>query len=475
MNQNIFFKDNLYKETNRRSISTNSYVMHDGVIENNWPRYFYGSHILFMLFLIYIVYWYLQGSFRFPILSTIRFEFLMGFVLSLFGVQTYFKNPNRKKSEIGLWLVMLFISMITMIFFSYVPEISFNLFIDRVIKFSLLGFFIAAFVTTPKRLALFICFYLFSFFKMGQEGLLGHITGSLVWENQGVLRLNGPTPNYSHPNSFSGMALGTLPFIFYFFSIVDRYFRLILLVQLLFSLNIIIFTGSRTGYVALVIGLLFFILKSSKPIKTFFTLLIVLLIAMPLIPSGYIERAETIFTQKDKEGNSTGTRKEILRDAWTVFLDNPLGVGVGAFPAVRQQRFGRTQDTHNLYLEIGTNLGIQGLIIFFGLIFALLRILSRLVKNLNTQSNLLEGLLLDKPSTNISLGDLQKHKRDLQIMRATCQSIYLFVILRLGLGLFGMDLYEIYWWFACGTAVAVWNINTVAQSRTVTLVQLSKM
>ncbi|MBK9953455.1 MAG: hypothetical protein IPP10_18805 [Candidatus Competibacteraceae bacterium] len=166
----------------------------------------------------------------------------MGFVLSLFGVQTYFKNPNRKKSEIGLWLVMLFISMITMIFFSYVPEISFNLFIDRVIKFSLLGFFIAAFVTTPKRLA---------------------------WENQGVLRLNGPTPNYSHPNSFSGMALGTLPFIFYFFSIVDRYFRLILLVQLLFSLNIIIFTGSRTGYVALVIGLLFFILKSSKPIKTF--------------------------------------------------------------------------------------------------------------------------------------------------------------------------------------------------------------
>ena len=87
---------------------------------------------------------------------------------------------------------------------------------------------------------------------------------------------------------------------------------------------------------------------------------------MPLIPSGYIERAETIFTQKDKEGNSTGTRKEILRDAWTVFLDNPLGVGVGAFPAVRQQRFGRTQDTHILYLEIGTNLGIQGLIIFFG-------------------------------------------------------------------------------------------------------------
>ena len=115
--------------------------------------------------------------------------------------------------------------------------------------------------------------------------------------------------NYSHPNSFSGMALGTLPFIFYFFSIVDRYFRLILLVQLLFSLNIIIFTGSRTGYVALVIGLLFFILKSSKPIKTFFTLLIVLLIAMPLIPSGYIERAETIFTQKDKEGKDVYKRQ----------------------------------------------------------------------------------------------------------------------------------------------------------------------
>lgn len=434
--------------------------------ENGCPLHYQGSYIIFMLFLGYVVYWYLQGSFRFPVLGTIRFEFILGGVLLVFGIQSYFKNPNRKPSGISFWITMLFISMVIMVIFSYVPKISFDIFIDRVVKFALLGFFIVAFVTTPKRLVFFIFAYLFVFLKMGQEGFLGNITGSLVWENQGLLRLNGPTPNYSHPNSFSGMALGTLPFVFYFFKIVPLYLRFILLVQLTFALNIIIFTGSRTGYVALVIGLVFLIWKSKNRILVFFKVLLIAAVIVSFIPSDYIERLQTIFTQKDKEGNSTGLRKEILEDALQVFLDNPFGVGVGAFPAVRLQRFGRTQDTHNLYLEIATNLGLQGLVVFFGLIFQLLRMLSILVTNLNRQIGLLEQELIKEYSDNQRSKKLRKHLQDIRIMRSTCESIYFFVIIRLGLGLFGMDLYEIYWWFASGVTVAVWNINSVAWCHT---------
>ena len=85
-----------------------------------------------------------------------------------------------------------------------------------------------------------------------------------------------------------------------------------LLVQLVFMVDIIIFTGSRTGYIALVFALLFLIWKSKNRIRTFFLFFLIGLAITPLIPHDYIERVQTIFTQKDKEGNSTGLRKEII-------------------------------------------------------------------------------------------------------------------------------------------------------------------
>lgn len=433
--------------------------------KHDWPEYRRGSLLVFAFFLGFIVFWYLQGSYRFPALGAIRFEFLMGAFLAMFAIPAHFANPYRHRSGVGIWAVLLFLVMLIMVGLSYVPGVSLDIFIDRVVKFALIGFFVIAFVTTPGRLRWFIGAFLFACLKMGQEGFVGTLTGSLIWENQGVPRLNGPTPNYGHPNSFAGMALGCLPFILYFYKIAPRYLRVVLLVQLAFMVNIIVFTGSRTAYVALAVGLWFLIRRSEKQRRAFFLVLIAGLVVGSFIPHDYIERARTIITQQDMEGRSIDTRKEILEDAWQVFLDNPLGVGVHAFPAVRQDRFGREQDTHNLYLEVATNLGVQGLIVFIGLIAALLRTLSRLAVSVKQQIALVEQAMTGS-SDGASLGRMREHLRDLRTMWAACAAVYVFLMIRLGLGLFGMDLYEIYWWFALGTTVAVWNMNAVAQRRT---------
>ena len=198
----------------------------------------------------------------------------------------------------------------------------------------------------------------------------------------------------------------------------------------------------------------------------FLLLLAVGFAVVPWIPKDYIERFESIETQQDKEGHSTEARKEILRDAWQVFVDVPWGVGVHAFPIVRQIRFGRSQDTHNLYLEIATNLGAQGLIIFFGFVISLIQILLRLVASINHQIELIRRLLVGVLSGSPALESLQEQVKSLEVMRATSLSVLMFLIIRLTLGLFGMDLYEIYWWFALGITVAIWNLNTVARRRT---------
>jgi len=436
------------------------------IAESDWPDYYRGQSFIFVIFLGYVLYWYLQGGYRIPLLGTIRFEFLVGATLSAFSIPTYFTNPDRERCNVSTWVTLLFITMLIMILFSYVPAFSFNLFIDRVVKFALLGFFIASFVTTPRRLRWFIGVFLFAFFKMGQEGFLGTITGSLIWENQGIPRLHGPTPIYGHPNSFSGMALGFLPFLFYFYNIVPWYLRIILIIQIVFALNILLCTGSRTGYIGFIAALGFLVWNSKSRIRTILFILAAGFVATPWIPKDYIGRFESITTQKDKEGHSTDLRKEILRDAWQVFISAPWGIGVGAFPAVRHDRFGRIQDTHNLYLEIATNLGIQGLIAFFGLITAISRALLQLINSVNQQIDLVKRALVGTSLQSPVSWRLQEQMKDLQIMRATSLSVLMFLVIRLALGLFGMDLYEIYWWFALGTTVAIWNLNTVARRRT---------
>jgi hypothetical protein len=44
-------------------------------------------------------------------------------------------------------------------------------------------------------------------------------------------------------------------------------------------------------------------------------------------------------------------------------------------------------------------------------------------------------------------------------IKAMSRAIIAFIYARLFLGLFGMDTYEIYWWFSLGISIAIYRIN----------------
>jgi O-antigen ligase len=294
--------------------------------------------------------------------------------------------------------------------------------------------------------------------KMGQEGIVGQLTGSMVWQNQGVMRLHGSTSLYAHPNSFAGMALGTIPFIIYLFPIVPKYLRAVFIIQLIFAFNIVLHSGSRTGYVGFLIMLFFMIYRSKIKKKAIFLTICLIISIVPLIDDQYANRFMTIFTGHEIEGGSMDSRKIILKDAIVVFIKHPFGVGVGAFPEVRYEMFGRTQDTHNLYLEVATNLGIQGLISFAIFITIMIKTLQKCINSATAQKREIQ-ILLQK--TNLKSEDLRiikDHKIDLDLIEASSKAVALFLIVRLSLGMFGMDLYEIYWWFSLGLVVSLQNI-----------------
>jgi len=330
-------------------------------------------------------------------------------------------------------------------------------------KYAFMALFIIAFVRSPKHLVLFIAAFMMACFKMGQEGLWGQISGGLVWQSQGIMRLHGSTPMYLHPNTLSGMALGTLPFIYYLYSISKAWVKVVLVIMLIFAINIIIFTGSRAGYLAFITFISYLFIRSKFKIKYVVCALIIVMISIPMIPMDYVERFHSIFTGREIEGASYQARMEILMDAWKIFLDHPLGVGVAAFPAVRRATFGREQDTHNLYFEVATNLGIQGLVVFLLYIFNMMKILRTIYRSADNQIMELELLSIKEEVINNINNKIQDHINDLKLIHAVSSAVFMFVIIRLALGFFGMDLYEIYWWFALGLTISLYNINYYAQ------------
>lgn len=444
---------------------TKAYPLHTGSRDGQNPaKYPYISKIVMLLFCGYVIVWYLQIGERWPVLATLRIEFMYAVLLSVFLL--FYSRTLDLNCPLYKYLLLYMVVLLIQIPLSADFETSLRIFVDRILKFSFLGIAILILVRSPTNLKYFLGAFFFACMKMGQEGLVGKITGGTMWENQGIMRLHGTTSLYSHPNSYAGMALGTVPFIFCLWPISRWIIRAILAVQMLFAVNIILYSGSRTAYVGLIGLLLFFWLGSKAKKKLALYGVIIFLVGFVAAPSTYLERFQSIYTLREKEGASSTTRIEILKDAVQIFATHPFGVGIGAFPAVRREFFGRVQDTHNLFLEIATNLGVQGLFVFALLLFKVLQMLSSIERNADHQVELLNEMLHRADEKGGLHGTLLNHISDLRLIKATASGVYLFVLTRLILGLFGMDLYEIYWWFAFGMTIALFNMNRIANRMT---------
>lgn len=434
-----------------------------------------GNGVLY-LFCSYVLIWFLQLGLRIEWLGNIRIELIVALILTaaVITIRSSEKGKDQEKSDLRLPVVLLFISMVVQIPFSHSPDLSAYIFWNRVFKFAFMALFIMTFVKGPRQLNYFVGAFLLACFYITQESFRGALDGSMVWENQGVPRLHGSTEIFSHPNSLAGVAIGALPFLIYLFPVVrSKFVKLFFIALAVTSLGCVLYSGSRTAYLGVLGFVLFMWWHSQKRLKFFIIAAALFMSAVPFIPEAYKARFETIFTGQEIEGQSIETRKQILEDAVDIFLEHPLGVGVAAFSAVRREMFGRSQDTHNMYLEAATNLGVQGLTIFLFFIYKMMRGCVILKRSFEEQKAALEmkfvpELLLDSDSRPLAV-QTQKHIHDLDYMRAVCLAMLGYIFIRLILGFFGSDLYEIYWWIGLGLCISLFNINRVAKKVTAEL------
>jgi O-antigen ligase len=189
------------------------------------------------------------------------------------------------------------------------------------------------------------------------------------------------------PNDMALTLVVAMPLMYYMMEQYGGWKKLLLMGGMFLALVIIIKTGSRGGFLALVAaaGAVFFEKGVTFTLKRLPLILIIGMIVLSMAPQEQIHRLTTMF---DKDYNTTSNkgREDIWKRGVTIMLQNPLlGCGINKFDVANSSLHGGTwQAAHNAYLQMGAELGIPGLIIFILLIrhsFASLREGAGILKN----------------------------------------------------------------------------------------------
>jgi O-antigen ligase len=410
--------------------------------------------MLFKCVLAYVVVFYSQIGARIPLLESLRPELVLGSLI-LIAIGTTWKQTDGavgRTASLNGSIMFLFVAMALSIPGSYWITKSVETMVV-VFKMFSLYIMIMATIDTEAKLRQFMWVYAFMVALIVGEPFIGVFTGSATWDDhRGYPKLMGMTGLWAHPNSLGGFAAANLAFLYYLFVAEQQKMKKYLLLGLgIMSLATIVLTGSRTAYVG-VVGIVFIIwLRSARKGLSIVVLIAGMALTWIVAPQAYKDQFLSIGSIGDVvqgeriDDGSMNERWQIVTDAMEIFLDHPIfGVGVDAFMTARGERFDRWQDTHNLYLQILTNVGIVGLIAFMSMLHSIFQSL-RKAKQLLHQTQTEHSLWLENLANAVGV----------------------FLSARLIVGMFGMDFYENYWWLAAGLAGVLLRLAATGHERQV--------
>src|SRR5690606_24616226 len=141
---------------------------------------FSGGWLSYMVGL-YVFAFYLELHTRFSILAAIRFQFTFGAFLSFVCLLKFFSNKGKDGELNGVTKAALLLIGLMGIYtlFALDKTEAFRVYPDRVLKFSLVSFFIYVAADKVADLRVILAFMLLAWLKLGQEGFIGWLTGSM--------------------------------------------------------------------------------------------------------------------------------------------------------------------------------------------------------------------------------------------------------------------------------------------------------
>jgi O-antigen ligase len=254
--------------------------------------------------------------------------------------------------------------------FSIWPGGSTHVFSDIFVKIILIFALMVSTITSPRRVRQMTWVMITASGYIAARAVFDYVRGVNLVEGDRVRGAVGGM--FENPND---LALNLVTFLAptLFIILQDRkpsrrLFASVLAVAMLAG---IVCTKSRSGFLGLVMmGLvvMYYIAKVNPAAVG--ALFVVGLMALPVMPSSFWNRMDSIVNAEEDETGSRAARLRLIDQGVQVFIANPItGIGAGQFKNYNDgETIEKWRVTHNVWLQVAAELGIFGLAAFVFLV-----------------------------------------------------------------------------------------------------------
>jgi putative inorganic carbon (hco3(-)) transporter len=326
-------------------------------------------NLAFRIYLLFLVSWFLHLPSRMPFLGELRFDFVLVAILGVLAILGREKEGLTLSGTDKLLWVLIAYSFLTLPFVEW-PGSVVKFGLPNFIKVVVFYYFTISFVKTERDLKVFVFVFLTCQLWRIFEPLYLHFTEG-YWgdvasmDNSEYLdRLSSAPHDVLNPNGLASIICNIFPFLYYLSGASWRRRSAFVVVAppLLYTLAL---TGSRSGLVALGAAFAGILVKARNRMVLGIIGTLVVVVGYSALATDMQDRYLSIFGEGEKNRATFEGRLEGVKSDFQVMLRRPVfGHGLGTSREANSNFSGKAQLSHNLYTEVGQELGIAGLLIF---------------------------------------------------------------------------------------------------------------
>jgi O-antigen ligase len=348
----------------------------------------------------------------FPILAKFRIATLAGggAIVCLLYDWWLRRKPILITREIVVCFLIIAWAVLTLPL-SFWPAGSIGVLTDLYIKSVTIFFLLPNIVTTPARLRSIALTLVICAIPIALISLKNYVTGNfIIGSDPSFERVLGYQSGLaSNPNDMALMLNLILPLAIALFLQKPRPgLAFLCFVAVILDAAGVIVSMSRAGFIGLAItAILYFtrlVRRPGRDRKLAMTVLALAILAVPLLPSNYVERIATIADRNADPTGSAQARWQGNIAAIRFIQQRPVfgaGLGMGMI-ALNMTGGPLWHDVHNVYLQYAVDLGIPGLVLFVLLMFGVISAV-RSARNSSAELPALRNVFLLDEAIQISL------------------------------------------------------------------------
>lgn len=332
------------------------------------------NNLEFNIYLIFTISWFLHLGSRVPILGLMRFDLLLVCILFFFILLKHKYHQEIPKTQTDKLIRVIIIYVILTIPLVEWPGSVIRFGIPNLVKAVVFYYFTVSFIYTEIHLKRFLLIFIGCQLFRIIEPLYLHITqgywGSFAsmanWEY--LDRLSGAPSDTVNPNGLAFIICTVLPFIYYTVNLswINRLASFFLIPICIYTLML---TGSRTGFIGLMIIFLVILAKSKHRLLLCTVSFFIVFPGFFLLDTNMQDRYLSIIGMGEKNEATAEGRMDFVEESFIVALRRPIfGHGISTSREANANYAHHDQLAHNLYAEVAQELGFIGVIIILLLI-----------------------------------------------------------------------------------------------------------